>query len=464
MKYDMIVIGSGPGGYVAAIKAAQAGLKTAVVERESLGGICLNWGCIPTKALLKSAQTLHSIQHSTAYGITVEGTIKPDFEAIIRRSRAVAETMSKGIAFLLKKNQIEVIPGMGRIRPHQIVEVVSCEGETKQYHTQHIILATGARSKQLPHLPQDGEKIIGYREALVLPRLPESLLVVGSGAIGSELAYFYNALGVKVTLVELLPHILPLEDEEISTHVERAFRKQGIKLLTQSAVESVDTAGSLCRVTVKDANGRLCEVEAEKVLSAVGIEANIENIGLEECGIAVEKGKIAVDNGYQTNVQGIYAIGDVVPGPALAHAASREAAVCVEKITGHQPSTINYQNIPACTYVLPEVASVGLTEKQALEAGYAVKIGKFPFTASGKAAASGNRDGMVKVIFDRKTDLLLGCHLAGEHVTEMIAEAVVIRQAEIRLEQLLTAVHPHPTLSEGMMEAFEAANGKAVHL
>ena len=463
-KYDLIVIGSGPGGYVAAIKASQLGMKTAVVERAELGGICLNWGCIPTKALMKSAQVFQYMKHSENYGICLEGEIRPDFEKIIQRSRTVAETMSKGIQFLFKKNNIDVLVGHGKVMNNHTVEVTDADGVKTEYEANHIILATGARSRILPNLQQDGKRIIGYREALTLPKMPESMVVVGSGAIGSELAFFYNSLGVKVTLIELLPNILPIEDEEISKHVDRAFRKNGMKTMTESTVEKVEVKGEKCLVFVKDKKGNLLEIETDIVLSAVGVQTNLENIGLEETGIAFERGKVLVDAYYRTNIAGVYAIGDIVHGPALAHVASREAIICVEKIAGHHPETIDYENIPSCTYTTPEVASVGMTEKNALDAGYEIKTGKFPFTASGKATASGNRDGMVKVIFDSKTNLLLGCHLVGDNVTEMIAEAVVIRQTKTTAEQILASVHPHPTMSEAVMEAVEAAMGQAIHL
>jgi len=463
-SYDLIVIGSGPGGYVAAIKAAQLGMKTAVVERAELGGICLNWGCIPTKALMKSAQVFRYIKHCEEYGIAVKGEIMPDFEAIIKRSREVAANMSKGIHYLFKKNNIDVICGHGKVLPQKKVEVIDSNRDKTIYSANHIILATGASSRQLPNLPQDGKKIIGYREALTLPKLPESLVVVGSGAIGSEFAFFYNSMGTKVTLVELLPTILPLEDEDISKQIERSFRKQGIKLMTESSVEQVDIVDDRCKVSIKDKKGNLVEIESDIVLSAVGVQTNLENIGLEETGIAFEKGKVIVDPYYRTNIEGIYAIGDIVHGPALAHVASKEAIVCVEKIAGHQPDIVDYENIPSCTYTSPEVASVGLTEKKAIEMGYEIKTGKFPFTASGKAAAAGNKDGMVKVLFDSKTNHLLGCHLAGENVTEMIAEAVVIRQTKTTARQILASVHPHPTMSEGFMEAVEDAVNQAIHL
>ena len=461
-NFDLIVIGSGPGGYVAAIKASQLGYKTAVVERAELGGICLNWGCIPTKSLIKSAQVYRYMQHSADYGVVCEN-YKANFEAIIARSRNVAETMSKGIQFLFKKNNIEVLHGHGKVLPGNIVEVQS-ETDTNQYTADHIILATGARSRILPNLPQDGKKIIGYREALTLPKQPESMIVVGSGAIGSELAFFYNSIGTKVTLIELLPQILPLEDEESSKLVDRAFRKQGMKVMTESSVESVDTTGEKCIAHVKDKRGNMIDIEADIVLSAVGVQTNIENLGLEETNIATERGKVVVDDFYRTNIKGVYAIGDIVHGPALAHVASKEAIICVEKIAGKNPQPINYGNIPGCTYTTPEVASVGLSEKKCIEAGYEIKIGKFPFTASGKATAAGNRDGMVKVIFDAKTDKMLGCHMVGDNVTEMIAEAVVARQMGLTAHDILSAVHPHPTMSEGMMEAVEAAVEQAIHL
>ncbi|MBO4582309.1 MAG: dihydrolipoyl dehydrogenase [Bacteroidales bacterium] len=462
-NFDLIVIGSGPGGYVAAIKASQMGFKTAVVERAELGGICLNWGCIPTKALMKSAQVYRYMKHGAEYGMVCD-EVKPDFGAIVARSRNVAETMSKGIQFLFKKNNIEVIAGHGSIKPGKIVEVTDNDGKVTQYSASHIILATGARSRVLPNLPQDGKKIIGYRQALTLPALPESMVVVGSGAIGSELAFFYNSLGTKVTLIELLPQILPVEDEEIAKHVDRAFRKQGMKVMTEAVVEAVDTSKEKCVVKVKDKRGNLLEIEADVVLSAVGVQTNIENIGLEECGVQVERGKVVVDDYYRTNVEGVYAIGDIVHGPALAHVASKEAVICVEKLAGANPHPIDYNNIPGCTYTTPEVASVGMTEKKALEAGYELKIGRFPFTASGKATAAGNRDGMVKMIFDAGTNRLLGCHMVGDNVTEMIAECVVARQNNLSAEQILSAVHPHPTMSEGVMEAVEAAIDKPIHL
>ncbi|MBO4282033.1 MAG: dihydrolipoyl dehydrogenase [Bacteroidales bacterium] len=462
--YDLLVIGSGPGGYVAAIKAAQASMKTAVIERAELGGICLNWGCIPTKALMKSAQVYHYMKHAANYGVKTEGEVTPDFPAIVQRSRGVAETMSKGIQYLFKKNNVDVIAGSGKLCGKHQVEVLGTDGERAIYEATHIILATGARSRVLPNLPQDGRKIIGYREALTLPELPKSMVVVGSGAIGSELAYFYNSLGVQTTLIELLPHILPVEDEEIAKHVDRAFRKQGMKIMTEANVERVDVEGDICHVFVKDKKGKDVQVDADVVLSAVGVQTNIENLGLEELGIQVERGKVVVDDYYRTNVEGVYAIGDIVHGPALAHVASQEAHVCVEKIAGHNPEPVDYTNVPGCTYTMPEVASVGLNEQKALEAGYEISIGRFPFTASGKATAAGNRDGMVKVIFDNKTGKLLGCHMVGDNVTEMITEAVVARKAGMTAQQLMNAIHPHPTMSEAVKEAVEAACGEAVHV
>ena len=464
MKYDLIVIGSGPGGYVAAIRASQLNMKTAIVERAEVGGICLNWGCIPTKALLKSAQVYNYMQHAANYGITLDTPAKPDFEAIVKRSRTVAETMSKGVQFLLKKNNIDVISGFGKIVKDKRVEVSQPDGTTEIYEADHIILATGARSKELPHIPQDGKKIIGYRQALTLPKLPASMVVMGSGAIGSEFAHFYASLGTKVTIVEFLPNLVPVEDEEISKQLERAFRKAGIKVMTSSAVMSVDTSKELCVVTVKDSKEKVIEIEAEVVLSAVGVITNLEGIGLEEYGIEVERTKVMVDDFYRTNKEGIYAIGDIVHGPALAHVASHEATICVEHIAGLNPQKINYGNIPGCTYTTPEIASVGLTEQKALEQGLELLIGKFPFTASGKATASGNRDGMVKIIFDKNSNELIGCHLIGENVTEMIGGVVVARNKKVTGHEIINSVYPHPTLSEAIMEAAANAYGEAIHL
>lgn len=462
MNYDLIVIGSGPGGYVAAIRGAQLGMQVAVVERAETGGICLNWGCIPTKSLLKSAQVLEYARHAEAYGIRIPEA-EPDFEAIITRSRGVAEKMSKGIQYLFKKNNITVIPGHGKLTADRKVEVTSAEG-TSVYEARHILLATGARSRILPAIPQDGKRIIGYREALTLPHRPASLLVVGSGAIGSELAYFYNAMGTQVTLVEFMPTILPLEDEEVSKQVGRSFKKAGIEVLTKSTVESIDSSGELLKIFIRNKKGELETYEAEMVLSAVGIAPNIENIGLEETGIAIEKGKIQVDAYYQTSVPGVYAIGDIVPGPALAHVASAEAICCIEHIAGLNPEPIRYDNVPGCTYTTPEVASVGLTEAKALEAGYELRIGKFPFTASGKASSAGANDGFVKLIFNAQDNRLLGAHLVGANVTEMIAELVVARQKGLTAHDLIKTIHPHPTMSEAVMEAAAAAYGEVIHL
>lgn len=462
MNYDVIVIGSGPGGYVAAIKSAQLGFKTAVVERENLGGICLNWGCIPTKALLKSAQVYNYVSHASNYGVAAQ-PITPDLEAMVTRSRGVAETMSKGVQFLLKKNNVDVITGTGKVKAGKKVEVTNAEGEVAIYEASHIIIATGARSRNLPNLPQDGKKIIGYREAMTLPQLPKSMVVVGSGAIGSEFAFFYQSIGVKVTLVEFMPNIVPNEDEDVSAQISRSFRKMGMKVMTSSSVEKVDIDGDVCHVTIQTKKGTEV-VDADIVLSAVGVITNLENIGLEEVGIEVERTKIVVDDYYRTNVEGYYAIGDVVHGPALAHVASAEALVCVEKIAGENPTPVNYKNIPGCTYTTPEIASVGMSEKAAKEAGYEILVGKFPFTASGKATAAGSRDGFIKIIIDAKTDLILGAHLCGDNVTEMIAGLVVARQNGLTAKQVAGSVHPHPTLSEAIMEAIEQAYGKAVHL
>ena len=464
MNYDLIVIGSGPGGYVAAIRASQLNMKVAIVERAELGGICLNWGCIPTKALLKSAQVYKYMQHAADYGIQIEGTATANFEAVIKRSRNVAEMMSKGVQFLLKKNNVEVIAGFGKVLPGKKVEVTRADGTVDIFEANHIVLATGARSRQLPHIPQDGKKIIGYREALTLPQQPETMVVMGSGAIGSELAYFYATMGTKVTIVEYLPNLVPVEDEEISKQLERAFRKAGIKVMTAASVESVDTTGDGCKVTVKDSKEKITEIECDIVLSAVGVQTNLEGIGLEECGIAVERGKVVVDDFYRTNCDGVYAIGDIVHGPALAHVASHEALICVEKIAGLSPKPLNYKNIPGCTYTSPEIASVGMTEKAATEQGREILVGKFPFTASGKATAAGNRDGMVKVIFDKNSGEWLGCHLIGENVTEMISGVVIAREKGVTGREVIEAVHPHPTLSEAIMEAAANAYGEAVHI
>jgi len=462
MNYDLIVIGSGPAGYVAAIRASQLGMKVAVVERERLGGICLNWGCIPTKALLKSAQVFEYLNHAADYGIKVNGG-EADFNAIVKRSRDVADGMSKGIQFLFKKNKIDSIIGTGKLIAGKKVEVKDADGKVTVYDAPHIIIATGARSKELPNLKQDGKKIIGYREAMTLDKQPKSMLVVGSGAIGSEFAYFYNAIGTKVTLVEFLPNLVPVEDEEVSKQLLRSFKKQGIDVMLESSVESVDTSGKTCKVNIKTKNSNEV-VEADIVLSAVGIVANLEGIGLEDLGIITDAGKILVNAFYQTNIPGIYAIGDCTPGPALAHVGSAEGIICVEKIAGKNPEPLDYGNIPGCTYCSPEIASVGMTEKKAKEAGYELKIGKFPFSASGKAAAGGNKDGFVKLIFDAKYGELLGAHFIGANVTEMIAEIVVARKLETTGHEIIKAVHPHPTMSEAIMEAAADAYGEVIHI
>ena len=462
MKYDVIVLGSGPGGYVTAIRASQLGLKTAVVEREALGGICLNWGCIPTKALLKSANVFEYIEHAEDYGIQV-GAPKVDFEGMVKRSRGVAEGMSGGVTFLMKKNNIDVIMGNGKLLPGKKLEVTAADGAVSTLEADHIIVATGARSRQLPSLPQDGEKVIGYREAMTLKKQPKKMVVVGSGAIGIEFAYFYNAIGTEVTVVEYVDRIVPVEDKEVSKQLERTFKKAGIKIKTNSEVTDVDTSGSGCKVTVKTKKGEET-LECDVVLSAAGVVSNIENIGLEECGIVHDRGKIMVDDYYATNIPGYYAIGDCVPGPALAHVASAEGITCVEKIAGHHPEPIDYGNIPGCTYCFPEVASVGMTEDAAKEAGHEVKVGKFPFSASGKASASGHKDGFVKLIFDAKYGELLGGHMIGANVTEMIAEIVALRKLETTGHELIKTIHPHPTLSEAVMEAAAAAYDEVIHL
>ena len=461
MNFDVIVLGSGPGGYVTAIRASQLGLKTAVVEKEHLGGVCLNWGCIPTKALLKSAQVFEYINHAEDFGITVKDA-NADFPAVIKRSRNVADGMSSGIDYLLKKNKIEVINGFGKVLKSNKISVTS-EGKSTEYSAKHIIIATGARSRELPNLPQDGKKILGYRDALSLTPAPKKIVIVGSGAIGVEFAYFYNAMGVDVTVVEYMSNIVPVEDVDVSKQLQRSFKKSGIKVMTNSSVESVDTKGNGCKVLVKTKKGEET-IECDVVLSAVGIQANIENIGLEEVGIKTDKGKIVVDDYYMTNIPGYYAIGDVLPTQALAHVASAEGITCIEKIAGHNPEKIDYGNIPGCTYCSPEIASVGMTEAAAKDAGYEVKIGKFPFTASGKASAAGHKDGFVKVIFDAKYGEWLGCHMIGYNVTEMIAEAVVARKLETTGHEVLKAVHPHPTMSEAVMEAVADAYDEVIHI
>ena len=456
-KYDVIVLGSGPGGYVTAIRASQLGLKTAVIEKESLGGVCLNWGCIPTKALLKSAQVFEYLKHAGDYGLKVKDYDK-DFDAVVNRSRNVAEGMSKGVQFLMKKNKIDVISGYGKIKPGKKVDV-----DGKEYSANHIIIATGARSRELPSLPQDGKKVIGYRQAMTLEKQPKKLIIVGSGAIGVEFAYFYNAMGTEVTIVEYMPRIVPVEDEDVSKQLERSFKKSGIKIMTSTEVTAVDTSGKGVKATVKTKKGEET-LEADVVLSAVGIKTNIENIGLEDVGIVTDRDKILVNDFYQTNIPGYYAIGDVTPGPALAHVASAEGILCVEKIAGHHIEALDYGNIPGCTYCSPEVASVGLTEAQAKEQGLDIKVGKFPFSASGKASAGGNTEGFVKVIFDAKYGEWLGCHMIGAGVTDMIAEAVLGRKLETTGHEVLKTVHPHPTMSEAVMEAVADAYDEVIHI
>ncbi|WP_417875689.1 dihydrolipoyl dehydrogenase [Winogradskyella sediminis] len=456
-KYDIIVLGSGPGGYVTAIRASQLGFKTAVVEKESLGGVCLNWGCIPTKALLKSAQVFEYLKHAENYGLKVSGA-EHDFDAIVKRSRGVAEGMSNGVKFLMKKNKIDVIEGYGTLKAGKKIEV-----EGTEYSADHIIIATGARSRELPSLPQDGKKVIGYRQAMTLEKQPKKMIVVGSGAIGVEFAYFYNSIGTEVTIVEYLDKIVPVEDDEVSKQLERSFKKSGIKIKTSAEVTSVDTSGTGVKATVKTKKGEEI-LEADIVLSAVGIKSNIENIGLEDVGIAVDRDKILVNDFYQTNIPGYYAIGDITPGQALAHVASAEGILCVEKIAGQHVEALDYGNIPGCTYCSPEIASVGLTEQQAKDKGLDIKVGKFPFSASGKASAGGNKEGFVKVIFDAKYGEWLGCHMIGAGVTDMITEAVLGRKLETTGHEVLKAVHPHPTMSEAVMEAVADAYDEVIHL
>ncbi|MEO9964253.1 MAG: dihydrolipoyl dehydrogenase [Reichenbachiella sp.] len=461
-KYDLIVIGSGPGGYVAAIRASQLGKKVAVVEKAEIGGICLNWGCIPTKALLKSAQVFDYLSHAQDYGVSVKDP-KVDFTGMVKRSRGVADGMSKGIQFLFKKNKIDQLLGFGKLAANKTVVVTDDKGKSENYTADHIVVATGGRSRELPNLPIDGKKIIGYREAMCLPKQPKKMVIVGSGAIGVEFAYFYNSIGTEVTVVEYLPNIVPVEDEDISKQLARSFKKSGMKIMTDSEVTSVDTKGKTCKVSVKTKKGEE-NIECDIVLSAVGVSSNIEGMGLEDVGVMTDKGKILVDDYYKTNIPGIYAIGDIVHGPALAHVASAEAIICAEKICGESPEPLDYNNIPGCTYCSPEIASVGMTEKAAKEAGYEIKVGKFPFSASGKAQAGGNSEGFVKVIFDAKYGEWLGCHLIGANVTEMIAEAVVARKLETTGHEIMKAVHPHPTMSEAIKDAVEDAYGEAVHL
>lgn len=468
MNYDVIVIGAGPGGYVAAIRASQLGFKTAVIEKESLGGICLNWGCIPTKALLKSAQVFEYAKHSADYGVLLDNP-KADFSGMIKRSRGVADKMSKGVQFLMKKNKIDVIMGFGKIKSKGQVDVTAADGKTTTYDCKHIIIATGGRARTLPNLPIDGVKVVGYRDAMVLPTQPKSMIVVGSGAIGVEFAYFYNSIGTKVTIVEFMPRIVPVEDEDVSKELEKSFKKQGIEIMTNASVESVDTTGTGVKAKVKTATGEIT-LEADIILSAVGVVANLENIGLEALGIKTDKGRVIVDGFCQTNVPGIYAIGDILPTQALAHVASKEAIVCAENIAymekkrDHAPEPIDYGNIPGCTYCSPEIASVGMTEKAAKEAGYELKIGKFPFVASGKATAAGSTEGFVKVIYDAKYGEWLGTHMIGMNVTEMIAETVLGRKLETTYHEVLNAIHPHPTMSEAVKEATAMAFGEATDI
>ncbi|MEP6846634.1 MAG: dihydrolipoyl dehydrogenase [Panacibacter sp.] len=469
MAYDVIVLGSGPGGYPAAIRASQLGFSVAIIEKESLGGICLNWGCIPTKALLKSAQVYDYLKHSASYGITATG-VDHDFGGVIKRSRGVADKMSKGVQFLMKKNKIDVVMGYGKIKAKGQVEVTAADGTKKMVEGKYIVIATGGRSRELPSLKQDGKKVIDYREAMILPLQPKSMIIVGSGAIGVEFGYFYNSMGTKVTIVEFMPRVVPVEDEDISKELEKQLKKQGIDIMTNASVESVDGSGAGVKALVKKQDGSTVTLEADVVLSAVGVVANIENIGLEENGIKTDKGRIITDKYLQTNVPGIFAIGDCTPNQALAHKASKEGINAaeyigyLEKKFNHQPEAIDYNNVPGCTYCSPEIASVGFTEKAAKDAGYEVKVGKFPFMASGKASASGATEGFVKVIYDAKYGEFLGCHMIGNNVTEIIAEAVAARKLETTAHEILNAIHPHPTMSEGLKEATAAAYGEAIDI
>jgi dihydrolipoamide dehydrogenase len=462
MAYDVIVLGSGPGGYPAAIRASQLGKKVAIVEKESLGGVCLNWGCIPTKALLKSAQVFEYAKHAVDYGINITNPTH-NFDGVIKRSRGVADKMSKGVQFLLKKNKVDVIMGYGKLVNPTTVEVTAADGSKQNHEAKNIIIATGTRARALPAMPIDDVKIVGYRKAMVLPTQPKSMIICGSGAIGCEFAYFYNSMGTKVTIVEFMPRIVPVEDEDISKELEKQYKKQGMTIMTSSEVLKVDTSGTGVKATVKTATGEVI-VEADILLSAVGVVSNLENIGLEELGIKVEKGKITVDANGQTNVKGVYAIGDCTPGQALAHVAAKEGINAAEHLSGHHPEPIDYNNVPGCTYCTPEIASVGYTEKAAKDAGYEIKVGKFPFMASGKASAAGATEGFVKVIYDAKYGEFLGCHMIGMNVTEMIAEAVVARKLETTAHEILNAIHPHPTMSEGLKEATAAAYGEAIDI
>ena len=460
MAYDVIVLGSGPGGYPAAIRASQLGKKVAIIEKESLGGVCLNWGCIPTKALLKSAQVYEYAKHAADYGITIQNP-SYDFGGVIKRSRGVADKMSKGVQFLMKKNKIDVIMGNGILLAPGKLEVTAADGTKSIHEAKNIIIATGGRARQLPSMLIDGKKILGYREAMVLPTQPKSMIICGSGAIGSEFAYFYNSMGTKITIVEFMPRIVPVEDEDISKELEKQFKKQGMDIMTNSEVLKVDTSGEGVKATVKTATGEVI-LEADILLSAVGVVANIENIGLEALGIKTEKGKIVVDAFGQSSVAGIYAIGDCTAGQALAHVAAKEGINAAEHIAGHHPDPVDYNNVPGCTYCTPEIASVGYTEKAAKDAGYEIKVGKFPFMASGKASAAGATEGFVKVIYDAKYGEFLGCHMIGMNVTEMIGEAVVARKLETTAHEILNAIHPHPTMSEGLKEATAMAYGEAI--
>ncbi|HRS53075.1 MAG TPA: dihydrolipoyl dehydrogenase [Bacteroidales bacterium] len=464
MDFDLIIIGSGPGGYVAAIRASQLGLKTALIEMAEPGGVCLNWGCIPTKALLKSAQVYEYIKHSSLYGIKTDEKVIPDLEAIVERSRQVANNMSKGVTYLIKKNNITFIKGKAKICPGKKVEITNGIETTQTINANNIIIATGARAKQLSNIPIDGNKIISYRDALTLKKKPNSILIIGSGAIGCEFAYFYNSLGTKVTIIEFMPNIIPLEDEEISKHLARSFKKAGIKIMLSSLVTNIDKNNELCKVNVKTSSGEEVIIETELVLSAIGIKSNIENIGLEDVGIKTENDKIIVDKFYKTNIEGYYAIGDVIPGPALAHVASHEGIICVEAIAGKDPEPLNYNNIPACIYTQPEIASVGLTEKAAIDKGYTIKIGKFPLTASGKAHALGETDGFIKIIFDAETNNCLGAHIIGNSATEIIGGLVMSRKLNIKAQQIIKTIFPHPTISESLMEAAAIAYGEAINI
>ena len=463
-EFDVCVIGTGPGGYVAAIRASQLGFKTAVVEKRFLGGVCLNIGCIPTKALLRSAEVFESISHASDYGVDVKD-FSANFDGMVKRSRKVADKMSKGVQFLMKANKIEVLNGTGVFKSDKELSVQDDKGkEQETVKAKHFIIATGARPFELPHIEIDGELVIDSEKAMQLEKQPKKMLIMGAGAIGVEFAYFYNSIGTEVTLVELQDSLVPVEDKDVGKELGKIYKKKGINIMTGSSVEKVEKKGKGAKVTVKTKKGKE-EIEVDVVLSAVGVTGNVENLGLDKAGVKHEKGAITVEKpSYKTSADNIYAVGDVIGAPWLAHKASHEAIICVENLAGENPHAMNYDNIPGCTYCEPQIASVGYTEEQAKEEGYDILVGKFPFSASGKASGLGHEEGFVKVIFDKKYGEWLGCHMIGSHVTELIAEAVVARDLETTGHEIISAVHPHPTMSEAVMEAAAEAYGEGVHL